>query len=284
MNSLEGIADDLTALPFTIQEVKSEDGETPPPISAAPSKMSLHDVTRAFQQVPTSSGASSHRAPPMSPQSASGPITRPSNFNYPTAIQPSTLPVRPPYAAFPSTMLVHSPSPNLYPPSATSPIPRVPVNGPSQVYNQHVWVPMQSPQNPNGAMRPMASPYPTQMMAYPTSNAVHPVYGPAPTSQNPSTPVNGTVHPRGMPMMSPVMHPANVSMYGGSPIMVHPPPIMPVNHRTPYMGTAPPVRGPVRPDGTANSPLMQQPHPQNSHPHQAVYGHVTPGFNARPWC
>ena len=31
VNSLEGIADDLTALPFTLQDVKSEDGETPPP-------------------------------------------------------------------------------------------------------------------------------------------------------------------------------------------------------------------------------------------------------------
>lgn len=283
VNSLEGIADDLTSLPFTIQDVKSEDGETPPPTSSAgPSKMSLHDVTRAFQQVPASSSTSSHRAPPMSPQSVSGPITRPSNFSYPTPIQPSTLPVRPPYTAFPSTMLVHSPSPNLYPPAATSPIPRVPVNGPSQVYNQHVWVPMQSPQNPNGTMRPMASPYPTQMMAYPTTNTMHPVYGPS--NQNPSTPVNGTVHARGMPMMSPVMHPAaptNLPMYGGSPVMMHPPPIMPVNHRTPYMGAAPPVRGPVRSDVTSSSPLMQQPHP---HPHQAVYGHVTTGFNTRPWC
>ncbi|KAL4069454.1 hypothetical protein J3A83DRAFT_3562185 [Scleroderma citrinum] len=281
VNSLEGIADDLTALPFTIQDVKSEDGETPPPTSsAAPSKMSLHDVTRAFQQVPTSSGTSSHRASSMSPQSTSGLITRPSNFSYPTPIQSSTLPLRPPYTAFPpSTMLVHSPSSNLYPPAATSPIPRVQVNGPSQVYNQHVWVPMQNSQNPNGAIRPMASPYPTQMMAYPTAN--HPVYGPTPSAQNPSTPTNGVVHPRGMPMMSPVMHPAapaNVPIYGGSPVMMHPPPIM---HRPPYMNTGPPVRGP-RTDATASSPLMQQPHPQNSHPHQ-VYGPVTPVYN-RPWC
>ncbi|KIK98508.1 hypothetical protein PAXRUDRAFT_24167 [Paxillus rubicundulus Ve08.2h10] len=35
VNSLEGIADDLTALPFTIQEVKSEDGETPPPTTSS---------------------------------------------------------------------------------------------------------------------------------------------------------------------------------------------------------------------------------------------------------
>ncbi|KAG1716348.1 hypothetical protein ID866_832 [Astraeus odoratus] len=283
VNSLEGIADDLTSLPFTIQDVKSEDGETPPPTSAViPSKISLHDVTRAFQQVPTSSSTSSHRAPPMSPQSTSGHITRPNNFNYPTPIQPSTLPMRPAYPTFPSPMLVHSPSPSLYPPP--SPIPRVPVNGPSQVYNQPVWVPMQGSQNHNGAMRPMASPYTTQMMAYPPATAVPPVYGPPPTNQNPPTSANGTVHPRGMPMMSPVMHPAapaNMPIYGGSPVMMHHPPIMQASHRSPYIAT-PTLRGPVRTDVTATSPLTQQPHPQGQHPHQSTYSHVTPVFG-RLW-
>ncbi|KAJ7919112.1 hypothetical protein B0H13DRAFT_261543 [Mycena leptocephala] len=67
VNSLEGIADDLTAIPFTLQDVKSEDGGTPPPTtSIASSRMSLHDVTRAFQQVPSSSSSSSLR-PPISP-------------------------------------------------------------------------------------------------------------------------------------------------------------------------------------------------------------------------
>ncbi|KAI6045050.1 hypothetical protein EDC04DRAFT_192561 [Pisolithus marmoratus] len=282
VNSLEGIADDLTALPFTIQDVKSEDGETPPPTSSAiPSKISIHDVTRAFQQVPASSGAP-HRAPSMSPQTASGPITRSSTFAYSTSIQHHNLPMRPAYTAFPSPMLVHSPSPNLYP-AASSPIPRVPVNGPSQAYNQHLWVPIQGSQNHNGAMRPMASPYPTQMIAYPAAGAMPPVYGPASTNQNTSTSTGGTVHPRGVPMMSPVMHPAapaNVSIYGGSPVMMHPPPIMPTAHRPPYMSSAAPSRGPVRSDGTTGSPLTQQPHPSNQHP-QAVYSHVP---YARPWC
>ena len=48
VNSLEGIADDLPFVPFTFQEVKSEDGEMPPPTRSngpGPSRMSLHDVT-----------------------------------------------------------------------------------------------------------------------------------------------------------------------------------------------------------------------------------------------
>ena len=55
VNSLEGIADDVTGLPFALQDVKSEDRETLAINSTAPSRMSLHDVTRAFQQVPSSS-------------------------------------------------------------------------------------------------------------------------------------------------------------------------------------------------------------------------------------
>lgn len=282
VNSLEGIADDLTALPFTIQDVKSEDGETPPPISSAiPSKMSLHDVRRAFQQVPASSGTP-HRAPPMSPQSPSGHITRSSTFTYSTSIQPSNTPMRG-YTAFPSPMLVHSPSPNLYP-AASSPIPRVPVNGPSQAYNPHVWVQMQGSQSHNGAMRPMASPYPAPMIAYPAAGAMHPsVYGPASTNQNASTATSGNVHPRGVPMMSPVMHPAapaNVQIYGGSPVMMHPPPIMPTAHRPPYMSSTAPSRGPVRAEGATGSPLTHQPHPSNQHP-QPMYTQVP---FARPWC
>ncbi|KAI6153373.1 hypothetical protein BKA82DRAFT_3970058 [Pisolithus tinctorius] len=282
VNSLEGIADDLTALPFTIQDVKSEGGETPPPTSSAmPSKMSIHEVTRAFQQVPTSSGTS-YRAAPMSPQAPSGPITRSSTFTYSNPVQPPNLPMRPAYAGFPSPMLVHSSSPNLYP-ATTSPIPRVPVNGPSQAYSQHVWVPIQGSQNHNGAMRPIASPYPTQMIAYPAAGAMPPVYGPASTNQNTSTSTSGTVHPRGVPMMSPVMHPAataNVPIYGGSPVMMHPPPIMPTAHRPPYMSPAVPPRGPIRADGVTGSPLTQQSHPSNQHS-QPVYNHVP---FSRPWC
>ncbi|KAF9229562.1 hypothetical protein BS17DRAFT_28049 [Gyrodon lividus] len=275
VNSLEGIADDLTALPFTIQEVKSEDGETPPPTSAAvPSKISLHDVTRAFQQVPPSSNNSSHRPLPLSPSTASGPITRPSGFHYPPPLQPPGVPMRPHYAAFPSA---HSPSPTMLypPPTVPSPIPRVPMNCHPQVYNQHMWVSMQTSQN--NAVRPVGSPYPTQMVAYPTST---PVYAGPPSHQAVSAPVSGAAppRPRGMPVMSPIMHPAapaNVPMYSGSPVLMHPPPMIAPGHRPPYMNSAPPARGQVRSDCVSAAPPMQQPsHSQSQLPLQQVYSHV----------
>ncbi|KAF9243884.1 hypothetical protein BU15DRAFT_71996 [Melanogaster broomeanus] len=239
VNSLEGIADDLTALPFTIQEVKSEDGETPPPTSAAiPSKISLHDVTRAFQQVPPSSNTSSHR-PPLSPLTPSGPITRPSSFSYPPHLHTPGVPMRTHYAPFPSA---HSPSPPMLypPPTATSPIPRPPINQ-SQAYNQHMWVPMQTPQN-NGAVRSVGSPFPAQMVAYPTPTPAPSLYTALPSHQNVPPAANGAtpMRPRGVPLMSPIMHPAApaMPMYNGSPVLMHPPPMMP---RPQYMNSAPPA-------------------------------------------
>ncbi|KAL1737900.1 hypothetical protein HDZ31DRAFT_70644, partial [Schizophyllum fasciatum] len=73
VNSLEGIADDLQ-LGFTLQEVKSEDGATPPPsLPHAPSRMSLSDVTRAFQTVPGSAPAAQQKSPPPA---SSPPVAR----------------------------------------------------------------------------------------------------------------------------------------------------------------------------------------------------------------
>ena len=290
VNSLEGIADDLTALPFTIQEVKSEDGETPPPTSAAvASKISLHDVTRAFQQVPAPSNVSSHRPPPLSPTAVNGPATRPPTFNYPTPVQAPSAAIRPHFAAFSSPMLAHSPSPTvLYPPPAPSPIPRHPMNGHPQLYNQPMWVPMQTSQN-NRAVRPVPSPYPTQMVAYPAPTPVHPVYasGMSPQSVPPSVTGSAPPRPRGMPMLSPVMHPAapaNVPMYNGSPVLMHPPAMIASGHRPPYMNSGPPERGQGRSEGmpAANPPHMQQPsHSQNHIPPQPMYTHVP--FSRPSW-
>ncbi|KAH0838507.1 hypothetical protein J3R83DRAFT_6824 [Lanmaoa asiatica] len=284
VNSLEGIADDLTALPFTIQEVKSEDGETPPPTSAAvASKISLHDVTRAFQQVPTPSNVSSHRPPPLSPSAVNGPITRPPTFNYPT---PGAA-IRPHFAAFSSPMLAHSPSPTvLYPPTAPSPIPRVPMNGHPQLYNQPMWVPMQTSQS-NSAVRPVPPPYPTQMVAYPAPSPVHPVYAPGLSPQNVPPPVTGSAppRPRGMPMLSPVMHPAapaNVPMYNGSPVLMHPPAMIASGHRPPYMNSGPSERGQGRSESMSAAPHMQQPSHSQSHiPPQPMYTHVP--FSRPSW-
>ena len=286
VNSLEGIADDLTALPFTIQDVKSEDGETPPPTSAAvASKISLHDVTRAFQQVPTPSNVPSHRPPPMSPSAINGPVTRPPTFNYPTPLQAPGAAMRPHFAAFSSPMLAHSPSPTvLYPPTAPSPIPRVPMNGHPQLYNQGMWVPMQTSQN-NGAIRPIPSPYPTQMVAYPAPTP-HPVYtsGLSPQSVPPSIAGSAPPRPRGMPMLSPVMHPAapaNVQMYNGSPVLMPPPAMIPSGHR-PYMNSGPSERVQGRSEGISAVPHMQQPsHSQNHIPPQPMYTHVP--FSRPSW-
>ncbi|KAG9314575.1 hypothetical protein JVU11DRAFT_5377 [Chiua virens] len=287
VNSLEGIADDLTALPFTIQEVKSEDGETPPPTSATvASKISLHDVTRAFQQVPTPSNISSHRPPPLSPPAANGPITRPPNFSYPTPPQPPGAAIH--FPAFSSPMLAHSPSPTvLYPPTAPSPIPRVPMNGHPQLYNQPVWLPMQTPQNNSAARAPVPSPYPPQVVAYHTPTPVHSVYAPGLPPQNVPPPVSGSAPPptRGMPMLSPVMHPAapaNVPMYNGSPVLMHPPAMIAPRHRPPYMNSGPSERGQGRSESMSTAPHMQQPsHSQNHIPPQPMYTHVP--FSRPSW-
>ncbi|KAG6910602.1 hypothetical protein DXG01_009553 [Tephrocybe rancida] len=215
VNSLEGIADDLTALPFTLQDVKSEDGETPPPsVSAPPSRMSLHDVTRAFQQVPTSSSNSSpsHRTPPLS-----APPARPSNYAYGLPPPPAGT-IRPGYPYPPPIM---SPSPGLmYPPMMpASPAPgRMPMNGHTPLYGQAMWMPMptgSAPQSHTPMIRPMASPYPAHMIPY---SPGPPMYGPQPHSVQQNGAQNN--RDRTVPLMSPVLPPAGPAMYG-SPVMMH---------------------------------------------------------------
>lgn len=289
VNSLEGIADDLTALPFTLQDVKSEDGETPPPTSAAnvPSKMSLHDVTRAFQQVPTSSNTATRSNSTLPSSSATGPISRPSNYTY-GPVHPPSMGIRPPYPYSP--MMAHSPSPTLvYPPA--SPVPRVPVNGHSPMFGggQPIWVPLQQSQSHSGAVRQVASPYPTQLMAYPSPNGVPSMYGPPPMPHGGQSPqVNGAAQPRprNMPVMSPVLHPAtpshgNHSMYAGSPVMMHALPMM-THGPQPYMAVAA-GRGQGRPDGMPGmSPMQQQSHPAPQPSHATVYSPAQPLPYGRP--
>ncbi|KAH7924004.1 hypothetical protein BV22DRAFT_544887 [Leucogyrophana mollusca] len=290
VNSLEGIADDLTALPFTLQDVKSEDGETPPPTSSiVSSKMSLHDVTRAFQQVPSSSSAAPHRNTPLSPSSASGPIGRPSTFSYASPLQPPNTSMRPSYPSYPSPMMAHSPSPTLmYPPAAPSPVPRMPVNG----FSQPMWMSLPPPQNHNGAMRPLSSPYPAQIMSYPSPGGGPSMYtsAPPPHGMQNVPQLNGTSQPRprGMPVMSPVMHHAtpshpNAPMYAGSPVMMHAPPMMhvPPGHQ-PYMSPIPSARGQARPDGGPVPPPMHHPHTNHQPSHSSPYNPVPQPPFARP--
>ncbi|KAG6869186.1 hypothetical protein C0993_012285 [Termitomyces sp. T159_Od127] len=216
VNSLEGIVDDLTALPFTLQDVKSEDGETPPPsISAPPSRMSIHDVTKAFQQVPPSPSnpSSSRRTPPLT-----APPARPPNYAY-GHLPP---PIRPNYAYPPPVM---SPSPSLmYPPMmSASPVPgRMPLNGHTSIYGQPMWMPMpagSAPQAHTNMMRHMTSPYPTHIVPY---SPGPPMYAPQPptTAQNQAQQSGPQVNrDRSIPLMSPVIPPAGPLMYG-SPVMM----------------------------------------------------------------
>ncbi|OCH96653.1 hypothetical protein OBBRIDRAFT_765594 [Obba rivulosa] len=240
INSLEGIADDLITVPFSLQDVKSEDGETPPPSGSGPSsRMSLHDVRRAFQQVPSSSASSASRGTSLPS------VTSPTNSS--TARQQPTFAFSPPmhganlrpaYPSYPSPLLSHSP-PMMYPhPMTASPVPR-PMVAASPSYGQHVWVQVPGPQVPGGMMRPPTSPYPAQLLPYPSPGGPVPVYAPPPSSmQTPTSQQPNGIPARAhaMPMMSPIMQPthSNHGMYAGSPVLMHAPPVpvmsVPANH------------------------------------------------------
>ncbi|KAJ3736928.1 hypothetical protein DFJ43DRAFT_1048471 [Lentinula guzmanii] len=219
VNSLDGITDDLPTVPFTIQDVKSEDGETPPPTIAAPSRMSLHDVTRAFQQVPSPSSIPSHR-PTISPPSTTAPVARPtptSNY-HPPPVQLPNQSLRPQFSYHPSPMMSHSPAPNAMYPHPNSIPNRMQVNG--QTFSP-VWVPQNSPM-----MRPMTASYPSpSMMHYhPSPSAPQPMYAlPPPLSNISPTQQNGTpTRGRTVSIMSPAISHAvpAMPMYPGSPVMM----------------------------------------------------------------
>lgn len=263
VNSLQGITDDLPNVSYSLQDVKSEGEATPPPtLPAPPSRMSLHDVTKAFQQVPSSSSSSSNSANQSQPQSRTTTVSPPSapaparpNYNYapipPTSMRPY------PYA---SPMMSHSPAPGMYPhphPMNGSPVPsrmQPAVPAPmSPMYSQPMWMPMSGPgpQGPNMRPIPIPSPYPGQMVPYPPTPYGQPPHAPLPPPgphAPPPHPQSAAGAPNMMPgtpqaqnaaavaagrgrgmMVSPIMgpahahpHPAAGGMYGGSPVMYHP--------------------------------------------------------------
>jgi serine/arginine repetitive matrix protein 2 len=283
VNSLEGIADDLPSVPFSLQEVKSEDGETPPPTGsngAGPSRMSLHDVTRAFQQVPPPpAGSIAGKASPQSPvvQSAtSGSARHPA---YPSHAQPMHSTVGgPAYQAYhPSPVLSHSPAPTLMYPHPMAPSM---MGGSSAQYPQPMWIPMTAAppggQTP-GPMRQLHSPYPghahPSYMSYPSPGAY------AGSQPGPPGPPNGAQsrpRPAGHAGLSPNMShsraPAQVPMYHhqGSPVLVHPQ----VMHVQPsYPGTMPAGRG-----------MPMQPSHPTPNPHAGGYTPTTHAPYVRsPW-
>ncbi|KAH9964486.1 hypothetical protein BC827DRAFT_1265765 [Russula dissimulans] len=256
VNSLEGIADDLPSVPFTFQEVKSEDGETPPPTGSngpGPSRMSLHDVTRAFQQVPPPpAGPITGKA---SPQSLAVQSTTSGSVRH-LAFTPHAA-----YPAYPSPILSHSPAPTLLYPHPMAP--NHMMGGHSAQYApQPMWIPMPpGGQTPGGGMRPLPSPYPAHAsyMPYPSPGAYAAAAsqtgppGPPPNgAQNRSRPPAGGPVTGLSPNLSHSRAPATVPMYHqGSPVLVHPQ-VMHVQPPPSYPGPMPP--------GGRGVP-MQAPHP-----------------------
>jgi hypothetical protein len=239
--------------------------------------MSLHDVTRAFQQVPSSSSSAvPPRSTPLSPSSGSGPVARPPNFQY--SLPPSNPNMRPSFATYPSPMISHSPSPTLMYPS--SPVPgRMPVNGHSPMFSQQpVWVPLSAPPN-QSMMRAVPSPYPGQMMPYPSPGG-GPIYAHHPQPNMPNSVSQQTGAPqgrgRGMPPMSPAMQHAS-PMYPGSPVLMHAPGM----HVHSYMSPVAAGRGQIRNDAPGHSPMQHAPsvHHPASHP---GYPPIPPASFTRP--
>lgn len=273
VNSLEGIVDDLASVNFSIQDVKSEDGETPPStLPTTASRMSLHEVTKAFQKVPSSSPPSNSSA---TQNRNSIPISPPSNSDAPATRSPY------PYSPMPPTNAMrlqhpvydYSPMPNqspsqavIYPHQVTSsPVTsRLGVNGHGhgphsmRVYPAPtVWIPPGSaPGNPGAVMRPVLSPYPTHMVPFATPNYGHPMNATAAPQPQPAIGNNAAVgRGRGMPIhLSPVVphahahaHAPNGSaMYASSPAVMPMQPVPQQNHAaTAYMGIPPPPPPPA---------------------------------------
>ncbi|KIJ45756.1 hypothetical protein M422DRAFT_46782 [Sphaerobolus stellatus SS14] len=267
-NSLKGITDDLPSIPYNVNDLKSEDGETPPPTAPAPapSRLSLQEVTRAFQQVPDSPAGSSR------PPSYAPPPTFPQTHrqNQPVAISlPHGAQFRPTYAPYPHAMIGHSPSPTMvYASGMPNPVghPRMP-NGPSPPVAHGMWVPAPQghPSQPGGFMRPgMQGPQPM-------------IYAP-PGSVPPGAP--GQMMPRRMPGGQPGASPAMYApmpmdmqnaMQARSPHLAHAAPVgVPMGHMhmfSPQPGQPHAMYVPV---GAGRGALMPRPgyegYPQMAHP------------------
>ncbi|KAI0374436.1 hypothetical protein BV20DRAFT_987685 [Pilatotrama ljubarskyi] len=275
VNSLKGIADDLTGVPFSLQDVKSDDGETPPPSGSGPwSRMSSHEVTRAFQQVPSPSQRPAPIAPSVS-TSTNGSTSRHPGFAFspPPMNQPA---VRPAYSPY-SPMVSHSPAPPvMY--SHPSPVPRHMVpNGSAPVYGQAVWMPGTAP--PSAGM--VRSPYPPQFMPYPSPGGTMPMY-PQPMPMQAAPQQNGVqARPPSMAMISPVMQPAMSPMYAGSPVLVQTTPVMAPGQVYPMPAQT--NRAPMRPyEQNPTSGGHMQPSPMRQPP-QNGYNPIPSNYARSPW-
>ncbi|KZW02070.1 hypothetical protein EXIGLDRAFT_512032 [Exidia glandulosa HHB12029] len=303
-NSLQGIADEPTPLSFTMQEMKSEDGETPPPTMSSSShsgtsvtRMSVADAHRAFQTVPTPSSSSSspqppHRSVPPA-QSSSSHLTA-----SPARPPPPAMPMRMFYPQPPpGTTPQPTPGPHLYAPAHPQQfVPRPAVNGtapPPQMAQGWVLAPagaqqqqqQQQQQQPQQQQflrpPPPGSPYgAVQMVAYgPPPGAM---YGPPhPPGQSPH------LMPKPMPPMAP--GPPGAGRGRGIPMM------SPAPGPAPHLSPVPPpghiVQAPMG-MGYQGGPIpsiyhMPQPGPsmgppQQHHLHGQPMQQMYPGMGQRP--
>ncbi|KAI9512340.1 hypothetical protein F5148DRAFT_18027 [Russula earlei] len=278
VNSLEGIADDLPSVPFTFQEVKSEDGETPPPTGSngpGPSRMSLHDVRRAFQQVPPPpAGSITGKTSPQSPavqSTASGSVRHLAFAPHAQAVHHAAV-GGPAYPQYPSPMLSHSPAPTLMYPHTIGP--NHMMGGPSAQYQ--MWIPMPAPpggQTPAGAVRPLPSPYP-QYIPYPSPGAYAATSPPGPLGPPPNGGAQNRSRPgpNGPAGLSPNLSHARSPMYHqSSPVLVHPQAVMHVQ---------PSYAGPMAPGGRGVP--MQAPHATPAVAHAGGYTPTTHSHYVRP--
>ncbi|RPD81726.1 hypothetical protein L226DRAFT_496780 [Lentinus tigrinus ALCF2SS1-7] len=288
VNSLKGIADDLTGVPFSLQDVKSDGGETPPPSGSGPwTRMSAYEVTRAFQQVPSSSSQRPQPNAPIPAPAPAPPVAAAPSFNGvvppnpaftfspPPMGQPGLRPAYPAYSP-----MLSAPSPTImYSQSSPVPRPMVVNGGPPPLYGQPMWMPGPPPPQSGGVMR---SPYPAQLVPYPSPGGPVPMYAsPMPGMPNPPQQQNGMQArpPGGMPLVSPVMQPALPQMYAGSPVLVHAPPVMTPGQ--PYSLPAQLNRDPMRSYGQSPAaPHMLSPMRQ---PPQNGYNPVPSGYPRPPW-
>lgn len=306
-NSLKGISDELPAVPFNFQDVKSDDGGTSPPGStpgpvAPPSRMSASEVTRAFQTVPP--GPSN----PLTPSSSrSNPFssTTSSPLGGPKVLKPAPGPIgylppqfnpnaRPHYLGYPSPMTSHSPSPTLMyshvmPNGMTHP----PAPSP---YGQPMWmhVGTMSPQTPQMGRPPPPTQYSPSLMPYhPVPGGQNGMYQPPPGHHNPQGSPASYGSPTGSHMLvSPVLPhatpvQAHMPMYAASPVMLTVPPPGSAPQPQPYPGAVGmgrggmPVRNPMDsrqrpPTGPPGAPGVRFP------PHNPGYTHVSPQSFIRP--
>ncbi|KAI9445471.1 breast carcinoma amplified sequence 2-domain-containing protein [Lactarius indigo] len=245
VNSLEGIADDLPSVPFTFQEVKSEDGETPPPTVSNGSGPLANVFARGNPSIPT--GATSTRG--LHHSQGVSPITRSTALYLGVSPASDVSSARAAGAlCSPTLMFPHPMAPNHM------------IGGPSaQYHHQPMWIHMPPPppgtQTPAGVVRPLPSPYPThaQYMPYPSPTA-YATSQAGPPGPQPQPPNGGRSRPSAAPAgMSPgLSHARAPAMYQSSPVLMHPQ----VMHVQPsYAGTMPAGRGvPMQPSHPTPAP------------------------------